>query len=150
MALSNAAAPAPNTPLNQALYDLVQKKVALSAMDYSDEAYDALEDEIHELEDAFMEAHGEILEDAMSDIHDQFCPKTEVLFPTAYIAKRYEETGEDFFGLPALDADLGEGVPIELKKAPSAEARLVLVPNPTRIQLHVAGAKRVLWQEQAA
>ncbi|NJM25833.1 MAG: hypothetical protein HC859_10455 [Bacteroidia bacterium] len=101
------------------------KKGELEKLDYNNPAYDDLEEQLHDLEDSFHVKFGEYLEDALQDVHDQYCPENDVLMPIAY---------------------LGKGIFVEADAFPGQETRLVLAPEPTRIILSVGTDRNdVVW-----
>ncbi len=110
-------------------------------LDYSNPKYDDLEEKLHDLEDAFQEAYGDELEAAIQDIHDEYCPDTDVLVPVSYIAKVYAV-------IRTINTPLHptEGVYVEMDDYPGKETKLVLVPNPVRIVLNIGNDKQqVVW-----
>ncbi len=120
-------------------------------MAYADSNYDKLEDEIHELEDDFSDEYGDVLEDVLQKVHDKICPDTDVLFPTAYLAKHYTVTGNDEKGNPIYDVKYPEGVPVIADAYEKEDSRLVILPNPVRIVLLIGAKKRAtVWQNPAA
>lgn len=126
--------------LEQDLRLLADKKNELDDLDYSSDQYDSIEHELHELEDGFQEKYGEYLEEALSQIHDEFCPDNDVLLPIAYLAKKYTKEGAQY------DVHSSEGVLVDADDFPSKNTRLVLVPGPTRILLIVDNNNRqVVW-----
>ena len=130
--------------LNQALTDLVEKKIQLSQLDYSDQQYDEVEEALHHQEDQFVEEYGDYLEDVLADVHDALCPDTDVLLPIAYVANKYDKEEEN--GKTIYYAADG-GVIVDVDKYPSQITRLVLVPGPTRLVLQI-GRKQaeVVWK----
>ena len=133
--------------LDQSLVAIIKKKNELQLVGYQDPRYDQLEEELHDLEDALMEEHGEEMENIIQEVHDRICPDTDVLLPIAYLAKAYvpakNEEGKDTF-----DVDLREGVPVILDDYPDHLSRMVLLPNPPRIIVQVNREKRFLaWPE---
>ena len=74
---------------NADLIDLAEKRIKLNQIDYADELYDEIEDDLHSAEDNFLEAYGDYLEEILDDVHERVCSGTDVLIPTAYIAKNY-------------------------------------------------------------
>ena len=129
------------------LIDLAEKKIKLNLLDYADEQYDDAEDELHNAEDAFLSEFGNFLEGVLDDVHERVCSDTDVLIPTAYIAKNYVRRGETLDGDPIYDITSKEGVIVEADKYPNKTSRLVLVPAPARLILTVGGkAKEVVWQ----
>jgi hypothetical protein len=127
--------------LDSDLTTLVKKKIALSKLNYADKDYDEIEEELHDLEDDFIENYGEYLEEALAEVHDEFCPDNDVLLPIAYLADEYIVKDD------TIDVAPGQGVLVEADDFASAKVTLALAPNPTRIVLQ-AGAdhKEVVWQ----
>ncbi|HYF67690.1 MAG TPA: hypothetical protein VD884_06120 [Ohtaekwangia sp.] len=111
--------------LDTALQAIEKKRDELSQLDYNNPKYDDLEEQLHDMEDQFQDDFGDYMEKALQQIHDEFCPDTDVLMPIAY---------------------LGKGVYVEADKFPGKDAKLMLATNPTRIIL-TAGkdAKEVVW-----
>lgn len=127
--------------LDKDLQEIVIKKNELSEMDYNDEKYDDVEEALHDLEDVFMEKYGDFLEDALYDVHDEFCPDSEVLMPIAYMAKKYIVDGDRF------DVSFSEGVYVEMDDYPGKETKLVFLPSPTRILLQIdKDTRETVWQ----
>ncbi len=133
--------------LNQDFALIADKINELDEMDYSDERYDDLEEELHDLEDQFLEEFGQQLEEAIADVHDEFCPDNDVLLPSAYFAKNYIRNQKDNKGRYSYDIEYGEGVPVEVDDFADQEVRIVLVPGPTRLIVTVGEtAKQVAWR----
>jgi hypothetical protein len=122
--------------LNKELVSLVLKKNELNRLDYNDPEYDSVEEELHVMEDHFVEKYGKYLEDVLKSVHDEFCPDNEVLLPIAYLANKYKinmpENGDAEF-----DVSLDEGVIVDVDNYADKLTRLVLVPNPTRLLLQI-------------
>ena len=132
---------------NADLIDLAEKRIKLNQLDYADEQYDEAEDDLHSAEDEFLEAYGDYLEEILDDVHERVCSGTDVLIPTAYIAKNYIRKGESLDGDPLYEITSKEGVIVEADKYPDKTARLVLIPAPARLILTVGGkAKEVVWE----
>jgi hypothetical protein len=132
---------------NTDLIDIAEKRIQLNKLDYADEAYDKAEDDLHEAEDAFLSQYGDFLEDVLDDVHERICSGTDVLIPTAYIAKNYIRKGETLDGEPLYDISSKEGVLVEADQYPNKTARLVLIPAPARLILTVNGkAKDIVWE----
>lgn len=129
-------------------FSLIADKInELDELNYSDERYDALEEELHDLEDTFLEEFGEGLEEAIAEVHDEFCPDNDVLLPVAYFAKNYIRNQRDHKGRYNYDIEYGEGVPVEVDDFPDQEVKIVLVPGPTRLIVTVGEtAKQVAWR----
>ena len=133
--------------LNKDFAEIADKINELDELDYSDERYDDLEEELHDLEDAFIEEFGEYLEAAIEGVHDEFCPDNDVLLPIAYFAKNYIRNQKDNQGRYSYDIEFGEGVPVTVKQFGDQEVKLVLVPGPTRLIVTVGEtAKHVAWR----
>lgn len=132
--------------LDKALRALVEKKNELAQLDYNDPRYDEAEEELHDMEDDFQSAYGEYIEDALHVVHDDIAPDNDVLLPIAYLADKYEKVGEKADGSPLYDTDMQQGVLVDVDDYPGKPARLVLIPNPTRLVLMVAGVgKEQVW-----
>ena len=126
--------------LDNGLQKLVLKRNELSVMGYDNEAYDELEEELHDMEDDFSEKFGAYLEEAFYDVHDEFCPDSDVLMPIAYLGKKYQVEGKKF------NVDFSQGVYVEMDDYPDQETKLVLLPSPTRIILQITKEERnVVW-----
>ncbi len=130
------------TQLNEDLAEIVAKRIELSQISYDDTRYDSVEEAVHQLEDTFLSKYDDFLEDVLLDIHDEYCPETEVLSPLAYIARKYVQTNGNF--------EIGEnqGVWVEVDEAPEKEAHLVLLPNPLRVELTIGNYKKIVWQAE--
>ena len=133
--------------LNNDLIELILKRNELSRLDYNNPEYDDVEEELHNMEDTFVERYGQYLEEVLAAVHDEICPDNEVLLPIAYLAKQYsiqhdEETGETLFIPPP-----GEGVIVDVDAYENKLTRLVMVPNPVRIILQVSNDhQEELWR----
>jgi hypothetical protein len=126
--------------LDDDLIGVMEKRIELADMSYSDDRYDDVEEELHDLEDEFMDKYGDYLEKALKKVHDEYCTDNDVLLPTAYIVKNPEMTDDGGFKIGKND-----GVLVDLM-GDSADARLVIVPSPTRILLLVSGRKpKEVW-----
>ena len=126
--------------LNSSLIAIIQKKQELGKLTYDDDRYDDVEEELHDLEDDFNEKFGDYLEDILTQVHDKVCPDTDVLLPTAYLPTQL--AGDDNTTISAQ-----EGVWVDTEEFPDREARLVLVPNPTRLILSVGkNIRKEVWK----
>ena len=112
--------------IDKALQGIIELREELNKIDYNDPKYDDLEENLHNSEDEFQDKYGDQLEKVLQEIHDKYCPDTDVLLPIAY---------------------LGEGVYVDLDKYPGKEARLNLVANPLQIVLKVGkDNQQVVWK----
>jgi len=126
--------------LNRALVTLIEKKQELLKLPYNHDSYDDIEEELHDLEDDFNEEYGPYLEEVLEKVHEKLCPDTDVLLPTAYLPN-------DLTGGPGDTPSHKEGVWVDSDEFPGKEARLVLVPNPTRLILSVGkGVRKEVWK----
>ena len=129
--------------LDKDLTALVKAKIALSKLTYADEDYDKIEEELHDMEDDFQENYGEYLEEALAEVHDEFCPDNDVLLPIAYLADEYV-VKED-----TIEVAPGQGVLVEADDFASSQVTLALAPQPTRIVLQAGkDHKEVVWRAQ--
>lgn len=120
--------------LDKMLVEIVEKKNTLSQLNYNDKNYDQVEEELHDLEDDFIDEYGEYLEDVLADIHDELCPDNDVLLPIAYLANKYVKKESN--GQVTYHAADG-GVLVDVDEYPDKLTRLVLVPRPTRLVLQI-------------
>lgn len=130
--------------LNETLIEIAEIKNKLALIDYSNPSYDDLEEELHDLEDNFMDDFGDAMEDILMDIHDELCPDSEVLMPIAYLANKYTQITDDEYALPANE---GVIVDAEAEEYDGKLVRLAIVPGPARIEV-ASGAKerKVIWK----
>jgi hypothetical protein len=135
--------------LDKSLTALIEKRNELSTLTYDNKDYDRLEEELHDMEDDFIEKYGEYLEAALEKIHDKLCPDNDVLLPIAYLAHKYNKGGKNPDGTTIYDVDYSEGVWVDVDKMPGKDTRLVLVPNPVRMLLLIDGKKKeVVWKAE--
>lgn len=120
--------------------EIVGRRNELSQLSYSDEKYDQLEDEVHDLEDDFSEEYGEVLEDLLGDIHEEMKIDTEVLLPVSYILSRYEEVNGQ------IDVNVNNGVAIESEDYPGCNTRLMFLPDPMRLAFTLEGSVTKEWE----
>ena len=100
-----------------------------------------MEEKLHDLEDGFQDSFGDELESVLQDVHDEYCPDTEVLIPVSYIAKVYSVNEKKEYSVAAT-----EGVFVEMDDYPGKDTKLVIVPNPLRIVLNIsADQQQVVW-----
>lgn len=129
------------TKLNSALLEIIKSRQELASIDYNNPKYDDLEEKLHDLEDDFMETYGDELERALQDIHDEYCPDSDVLVPIAYIAKKYQVSDKGEYTAPST-----EGVFVEMDDFPGKDTKLVILPSPPRIALTIGTEKQqIVW-----
>ncbi|WP_297334889.1 hypothetical protein [Algoriphagus sp.] len=135
--------------LDKELTEIVEKRNQLAAMDYSDEQYDDLEEEIHDLEDDFNEDYEDVLEKELEKIYEVLKSDTDILLPTAYIANKYKPLLPDANGIVSYEVGGQEGVPIESDQFDRQDVRIVLVPNPARFVMLINGRQlKDLWRSR--
>ena len=127
---------------DKALQEIVKCRAELKTIDYSNPKYDDLEEKLHQMEDDFQDKFGDDMEEILQDVHDEYCPDSEVLLSIAYLAQQYKVNGNNEY-----EVDYGEGVFVEVDDYPGKETRLVLVPNPLRFLLNIGKEKQeVVWK----
>ena len=134
------------TKLNEDLCELVSRRNLLAAIDYNDEAYDQVEEDLHDFEDDFLEKYDDFLEEVLQSVHDKYCPDNDVLLPIAYIAKKYIEK-TDNAGNVTYGVGPNEGVLVEMDDHLNSDVRLILVPSPTRIVMTIDNKNpNIIWE----
>jgi hypothetical protein len=127
--------------LDKALQEIAFKRNELQKLDYNNPKYDDLEESLHDLEDSLQVKFGEYLEEILQNVHDKYCPDSDVLYPIAYLAKAYNVNDKIEFSVSN-----NEGVFVEVDSIPGKDTRLVIVPNPTRVILNVGkDQQQVVW-----
>jgi hypothetical protein len=127
--------------LDKAIQEIAIRRNALKKVDYNNPKYDDLEEELHDLEDSLHVKFGEYLEDVLQDVHDKYCPDTDVLYPIAYLAKSYTINDKNEFSVAT-----SEGVFVEVDSIPGKDTKLVIVPNPVRVILNVGkDQQQTVW-----
>jgi len=126
--------------LDKAVQEIANRRNELKKIDYNNPKYDDLEEELHDLEDAFQVKYGEYMEEALQEVHDKLAPDTDILFPIAYLAKAYTVNANNEFSVSTA-----EGVYVEMDSMPGKETKLVIVPNPLRIILNTKDKQQVVW-----
>ena len=135
--------------LDQELTEIVHQRIQLSALEYSDENYDDLEEQLHDLEDDFNENYEEVLAPELEKIYTKLKSDTDVLLPTAYLANHYQEMLPDARGSITYEVSGEQGVPIESDELGKVDMRIVLIPNPVRFVLLVNGKHlKELWKSR--
>jgi len=130
--------------LDKDLRALVEKRTQLSKIDYNNENYDDLEEELHDMEDDFHDAYGSYLDEAFHEVHDEYCPDSDVLMPIAYVPKKVNIQKGDMY-----DVDFTQGVYVDVDDYPGNDTKLVLLPSPTRIVLQVSSSQReTVWKAE--
>ncbi len=129
--------------LNESIIALIKTKSALKALNFNDERYDDIEDDLHELEDDFMTNFASYLEEALHDVHDEYCPDNDVLLPIAYVPSQAKITDDTY------EVIEGEGVYVDVDDYEEVETKLLILPNPARLILSLGkGRNEVVWTAQ--
>ncbi len=127
--------------LDKAIQEIAIRRNELKKLNYSDPQYDDLEEKLHDLEDSLIDSHGDYLEEVLQEVHDKYCPDTDILLPIAYLAKTYSVTSKNEFSVTTA-----EGVYVEVDSMPGKETKLVMIPNPLRVILNVGKEKQlIVW-----
>jgi hypothetical protein len=127
--------------LDKAIQEIAMRRNQLKKLDYNNPKYDELEEELHDLEDSLHVKYGDYLEEILQNVHDKYCPDTDVLFPIAYLAKSYHVNDKNEFAVSN-----NEGVFVEVDSIPGKDTRLVMVPNPVRVILNVGkDQQQIVW-----
>jgi len=127
--------------LDKAIQEIALRRNDLKKINYNNPKYDDLEEELHDLEDSLHVKYGDYLEEVLQNVHDKYCPDTDVLFPIAYLAKSYIVNNKNEFSVAN-----NEGVFVEVDSIPGKDTRLVIVPNPIRVILNVGkDQQQVVW-----
>jgi hypothetical protein len=128
--------------IDKKIAEILEKRNALSNINYDDDRYDQVEEELHNLEDQLIEDFGEYFESVLENVHDEICPNNEILLPTAYLPKiTYKNENNEY------DFEGKQGVLIDAIGYKGKDTRLVLVPFPTRLILLIGGKeKKVVWR----
>lgn len=135
--------------LDKELTEIVEKRNQLAVMDYNDESYDDLEEELHDLEDDFNENYEDRLEAEIEKIQDKLKSDTDILLPTAYIANVYKPLLPDANGIVSYEVSGQQGVPIESEQFDKQDVRIVLIPNPVRFVMLINGRQlKDLWRSR--
>ncbi len=127
--------------MDQAMLAILEKRLELSKLNYSDDNYDDVEEMLHDLEDDFNETYGDELEMILEKVHDKHCPESDVLLPTAYFAKKFVETEDG-----EIEIGKTEGVEVEWIEDPAVNARLVLLPAPLRVLLMTKKGMEIVYE----
>jgi len=127
--------------LDKAIQEIASRRNDLKKIDYNNLKYDELEEELHDLEDSLHVKYGDYLEEILQNVHDKYCPDTDVLFPIAYLAKSYIVNAKNEYAVAN-----NEGVYVEVDSIPGKDTRLVILPNPIRVILNVGNnQQQVVW-----
>ena len=131
--------------LNEAFNTIVEKKAELQGVDTLSKEFERGETLIRQLEKAFQREYGAYLHDVLFEVHDEFCSDNEVLLPIAYMASSYLKASGSTY-----EVSTTEGVQVDADDFPGISARLVLMPNPIRLELRgqKADFKEVVWQPE--
>ena len=101
----------------------------------------SLYSEIQQLQNQLINEFGAYLEEAIFNVHDEYCPDDEMKSLLNYLPAYYYQQ-KKFYQLP-----LDQGVLVEADDYPGQLVRLAIVPNPVRLVMKIqdTGAEEVLW-----
>jgi hypothetical protein len=127
--------------MNLSKLEELMKSLADLKTQLQSEASESVLSEIQPLQDQIINEFGPYLEEAIFNVHDEYCPDDEMKPLAAYLPTHYIKA-DTYYQLP-----VGEGVVVEADDYPGQAVRLALVPNPIRIVMKVqeTGAEEVLW-----
>ena len=135
--------------LDRDLTVIVEKRIALDKISYADPEYDEIEEEVHDLEDAFNEEFGERLVLELEKVYDQLSSDSDVLLPSAYLANKYLPLLPDANGVVSYEVEGEEGVPLDSEQFDRQDVRLVLIPNPARFVIRINGRSlKDVWRSR--
>lgn len=126
--------------LEKSLLQIVKKRNELAELDYSHKDYDDIEEALHDLEDKFVDEFGAEVEEILDTVHEDLKSDTDVLHPTAYLAKSYKKTESGF------QVGSKEGVAIDSEKFPKNKISLVIIPQPFSFAIIIDNKdKKIVW-----
>jgi hypothetical protein len=132
--------------VNELMFEIIELRKELSTLSYNNPRYDEVEELLHETEEQFEQECGAVLSDALADFYDEYAPDADILSPLAYIAKSYNETGENQFG-KTYDVEKKNALSVDLDDFPGQDNRLAIVPNPLRlIAFFGDGTTKEVWR----
>ena len=130
--------------LNEDLEAIVLKKNELNAITYDHKSYDDIEEALHDMEDDFLDAYGDELEEVLDQAHIKVDADNDVLLPIAYIGSFYKPGAKNADGTQQFEIAEGQGVLVESSKFKSGDSHLVFVPNPLRLMLINGKDKKIV------
>jgi len=133
--------------LDEYLIALAEKRMELNRLNYSDKSYDKVEEELHEIEDDFIDKFGDDFEKILEEVHKEHCADADILSPIAYLANEYAIKGKKEDGSPKfVIKNYKQGLLVETKEEEAG--RLVILPNPPRILLFTNEGTKVdeVWK----
>jgi len=134
--------------LNKDLEAIVLKKNELNALTYDHKDYDDVEEELHDMEDDFLDAYGDQLEEVLDKVHEKIDADNDVLLPIAYIGSYYKPAAKNADGSLQFEIAEGQGVLVESGKFKNTDTWLIFLPNPLRLVLATGKDKKlVVWGE---
>ncbi len=134
--------------LNKDLEAIVLKKNELNALTYDHKDYDDVEEELHDMEDDFLDAYGDELEEVLDQVHIKIDADNDVLLPIAYVGAYYKPLSKSADGGQLFEIAADQGVLVESGKFKNTDTRLIFVPNPLRLVLTTGKDKKVVvWGE---
>ena len=130
--------------LNKDLDSLILTKAKLAKLTYDHQDYDRVEEELHDMEDDFLEKYGDEMEEVLDNVHEKLKSDNDVLLPIAYLPKapsvKKDDKGNNLYELTVAD-----GVQIDVP-GKKGDVRLVVLSNPPRIILAEGKNQTTLWE----
>ncbi|HSY61151.1 MAG TPA: hypothetical protein VK796_04700 [Cytophaga sp.] len=134
--------------VNKDLEAIILKKNELNALTYDHKDYDDVEEELHDLEDDFLDAYGDELEEVLDQVHVKIDADNDVLLPIAYVGAYYKPLAKNADGSQQFEIAADQGVLVESGKFKNTDTRLIFLPSPLRLILTTGKDKKVVvWGE---
>lgn len=130
--------------LNKDLDALIITKAKLSKLTYDDKNYDDVEEELHDMEDDFLEKYGDEFEEILDNVHEKLKSDNDVLLPIAYLPKNVSVKKDDK-GNIVYELTSADGVQIDVP-GKKGDVRLVVLSSPPRIVLAEGKNQTVVWE----
>ncbi len=131
--------------LNKALLSLIKRRNELRKMGYDHPDYDQAEEDLQDAEQTFLDIYGDYLDEALTYIHETYCPESDALLPTAYIPRQYKAYHDPDLDIETFEVGDTDGVTIDLTDFPNLEARLLLLPSQPRFVIVSAAGEQEVW-----
>ncbi len=116
--------------INQLLEKIVLTKNNLQSST-SEQEKKTITKQLDKLESEFDSNYKEEMHEILLDVHDELCPDNDVQKASDYIAKQYIKKGKKYF------VDGSQGLLVHMDDYPHQETKLVLLPNPLRVELNI-------------
>lgn len=134
--------------LELAIAQIMDKRMQLGILVPEAPDYYRCKQELHTLEQHFQHEHGKQVKEILLDVYDELTPDTPINEPLDYIAKTASAVRTGPEG-KIYEVDATQGAAVYVDDYPHKPTRLVLLPNPLRVQLNVdARQQEVVWHSK--